>query len=418
MSACLSTQGVSQVKSGIVIIGAGQAAAVAAATLRKEKYTGTIKILGDESHPPYDRPPLSKHYLAGELSLTETLIRPPEFYTDNAIELLTSTRVASIDAEAKQVVTESDQVFDYDKLVITTGSRARKLNLPGCQLGGIFYLRSLNDVDLIRASMGSAKKLCVIGGGYVGLEVAAVARKAGLNVTVIETQERILQRVTTPEMSDYYHQLHTERGVNIMLNQAVTGFEGESGDNGSVTKVLCGDLSVDADIVVIGVGILPNIEIAQEAGLECDNGILVDDHGQTSNADIYAAGDCANHPNRLLNRRLRLESVPNAIEQARVASINLLGGDVEYASIPWFWSDQYELKLQMVGFSSDGEESVVRGDKSSNKFAVFHLKEGRVVAVDAVNSSKAFMLGKRLYGKSVDAAALADESVELKSFLK
>ena len=405
-------------KSGIVIIGAGQAAAVAAATLRKEKYTGTIKILGDEGHPPYARPPLSKHYLAGELSLAETLIRPVEFYTDNDIELLINTRVASIDAEAKQVITESDQVFDYDKLVITTGSRARKLNLPGCQLGGIFYLRSLNDVDLIRASMGSAKKLCVIGGGYVGLEVAAVARKAGLNVTVIETQERILQRVTTPEMSNYYHQLHTERGVNIMLNQAVTGFEGENGDHGSVSKVLCGDLAVEADIVVIGVGILPNIEIAEEAGLKCDNGIVVDDHGQTSNPDIYAAGDCANHPNRLLNRRLRLESVPNAIEQARVACINLLGGDVEYASIPWFWSDQYELKLQMVGFSSDGEESVVRGDKSTNKFAVFYLKEGRVVAVDAVNSSKAFMLGKRLYGKSVDAAALADESVELKSFLK
>jgi 3-phenylpropionate/trans-cinnamate dioxygenase ferredoxin reductase subunit len=202
-----------------------------------------------------------------------------------------------------------------------------------------------------------------------------------------------------------------------MLNQAVTGFEGSS-EHGSVTKVLCGDLSVDADIVVIGVGILPNIEIAQEAGLECNNGIVVDDHGQTSNPDIYAAGDCANHPNRLLNRRLRLESVPNAIEQARVACINLLGGDVEYASIPWFWSDQYELKLQMVGFSSDGEESVLRGDKSTNKFAVFHLKEGRVVAVDAVNSSKAFMLGKRLYGKSVDAVLLADESVELKSFLK
>ena len=401
-------------KSGIVIIGAGQAAAVAAATLRKEKYTGTIKILGDESHPPYDRPPLSKHYLAGELSLAETLIRPLEFYSDNDIELLTNTRVASIDAEAKQVVTESDQVFDYDKLVITTGSRARKLNLPGCQLGGIFYLRSLNDVDLIRGSMGSAKKLCVIGGGYVGLEVAAVARKAGLDVTVIETQERILQRVTTAEMSDYYHQLHTERGVNIMLNQAVTGFEGD----GSVTKVLCGDQSMAADIVVIGVGILPNIEIAKEAGLECDNGILVDDHGKTSNPHIYAAGDCANHPNRLLDHRLRLESVPNAIEQARVASINLLGGDVEYASIPWFWSDQYELKLQMVGFSSDGEESVVRGDKSTNRFAVFHLKQGRVVAVDAVNSSKAFMLGKRLYGKSVDAAALADESLELKSFLK
>jgi 3-phenylpropionate/trans-cinnamate dioxygenase ferredoxin reductase subunit len=401
------------VKSGVVIIGAGQASAVAAATLRKEKYTGTIRILGDESQPAYDRPPLSKYYLAGEMELPKLLIRPEEFYADNDIDLHTNTTVASIDAEAKQVVTAADEVFDYDKLVIATGSRARRLNLPGSDLEGIFYLRTLDDVDLIRQAMGSGKRLCVIGGGYVGLEVAAVASVAGLDVTVIETQDRILQRVTTPEMSDYYHNLHVERGVNIMLNKAVTGFEG----TGSVSKVLCGDDSVDADLVIIGVGIVPNIEIAENAGIDCDNGILVDDHGQTSNPDIYAAGDCTNHPNRLLGRRLRLESVPNAIEQARVACINLLGGDLEYASIPWFWSDQYELKLQMVGFSSDGEESVVRGDKSTNSFAVFHLKGGCVVAVDAVNSSKAFMLGKRLYGKSVDAALLADESIELKSFL-
>jgi len=401
------------VKSGVVIIGAGQASAVAAATLRKEKYTGTIRILGDESQPAYDRPPLSKYYLAGEMELPKLLIRPEEFYADNDIDLHTNTTVASIDAEAKQVVTAADEVFDYDKLVIATGSRARRLNLPGSDLEGIFYLRTLDDVDLIRQAMGSGKRLCVIGGGYVGLEVAAVASVAGLDVTVIETQDRILQRVTTPEMSDYYHNLHVERGVNIMLNKAVTGFEG----TGSVSKVLCGDDSMDADLVIIGVGIVPNIEIAENAGIDCDNGILVDDHGQTSNPDIYAAGDCTNHPNRLLGRRLRLESVPNAIEQARVACINLLGGDLEYASIPWFWSDQYELKLQMVGFSSDGEESVVRGDKSTNSFAVFHLKDGCVVAVDAVNSSKAFMLGKRLYGKSVDAALLADESIELKSFL-
>jgi 3-phenylpropionate/trans-cinnamate dioxygenase ferredoxin reductase subunit len=401
------------VKSGVVIIGAGQASAVAAATLRKEKYTGTIRILGDESQPAYDRPPLSKYYLAGEMELPKLLIRPAEFYADNDIDLHTNTRVASIDAEAKQVVTATDEVFDYDKLVIATGSRARRLNLSGSDLEGIFYLRTLEDVDLIRQAMGSGKKLCVIGGGYVGLEVAAVASVAGLDVTVIETQDRILQRVTTPEMSDYYHNLHVERGVNIMLNKAVTGFDGA----GSVSKVLCGDDSVDADLVIIGVGIVPNIEIAESAGIECDNGILVDDHGQTSNPDIYAAGDCTNHPNRLLGRRLRLESVPNAIEQARVACVNLLGGDLEYASIPWFWSDQYELKLQMVGFSSDGEESVVRGDKSTNSFAVFHLRGGCVVAVDAVNNSKAFMLGKRLYGKSVDAKLLADESVELKSFL-
>ena len=400
-------------KSGIVIIGAGQASAVAAATLRKENYTGTIRIFGDESHLPYDRPPLSKYYLAGEMELSKTLIRSAEFYADNDIELHTNTRVESIDAEAKQIITASNEVYDYDKLVITTGSRARQLNLPGSQLDGIHYLRTIDDVDRIRESMSKVKKLCVIGGGYVGLEVAAVALTAGLEVTVIETQDRILQRVTTSEMSEYYHRLHTQRGVNIMLNKAVTAFDGTQ----TVSRVLCGDDSVEADLVVIGVGIIPNIELAENAGLDCDNGIVVNDHCQTSHPDIYAAGDCTNHPNRLLDRRLRLESVPNAIEQARIACINLLGGDLEYASIPWFWSDQYELKLQMVGFSSDGDESIVRGDKSVNRFAVFHLKQGRVVAVDAVNSSKAFMLGKRLYGKSVDAQLLADESVELKSFL-
>lgn len=400
-------------KSGIVIIGAGQASAVAAATLRKENYTGTIRIFGDESHLPYDRPPLSKYYLAGEMELSKTLIRSAEFYADNDIELHTNTRVESIDAEAKQIITASNEVYDYDKLVITTGSRARQLNLPGSQLDGIHYLRTIDDVDRIRESMSKAKKLCVIGGGYVGLEVAAVALTAGLEVTVIETQDRILQRVTTSEMSEYYHRLHTQRGVNIMLNKAVTAFDGTQ----TVSRVLCGDDSVEADLVVIGVGIIPNIELAENAGLDCDNGIVVNDHCQTSHPDIYAAGDCTNHPNRLLDRRLRLESVPNAIEQARIACINLLGGDLQYASIPWFWSDQYELKLQMVGFSSDGDESIVRGDKSVNRFAVFHLKQGRVVAVDAVNSSKAFMLGKRLYGKSVDAQLLADESVELKSFL-
>lgn len=400
-------------KSGIVIIGAGQASAVAAATLRKENYTGTIRIFGDESHLPYDRPPLSKYYLAGEMELSKTLIRSAEFYADNDIELHTNTRVESIDAEAKQIITASNEVYDYDKLVITTGSRARQLNLPGSQLDGIHYLRTIDDVDRIRESMSKVKKLCVIGGGYVGLEVAAVALTAGLEVTVIETQDRILQRVTTSEMSEYYHRLHTQRGVNIMLNKAVTAFDGTQ----TVSRVLCGDESVEADLVVIGVGIIPNIELAENAGLDCDNGIVVNDHCQTSHPDIYAAGDCTNHPNRLLDRRLRLESVPNAIEQARIACINLLGGDLQYASIPWFWSDQYELKLQMVGFSSDGDESIVRGDKSVNRFAVFHLKQGRVVAVDAVNSSKAFMLGKRLYGKSVDAQLLADESVELKSFL-
>ena len=398
---------------GVVIIGAGQAGGQAAASLRKEKYQGPITILGEEAQPPYERPPLSKDYLKGELDLDHVLLRPETFYSENDILLRTDTTVASIDIAHKNVKTDSSDVFEYEKLLIATGSRPRRLKLPGSDLAGIYYLRTLKDVDRIRESMSSASRLCVVGGGYVGLEVAAVAVTAGLDVTVIETEDRILQRVTTPQMSSFYHKLHSQRGVDIVLNTTVTGFQG--GD--SVSTVLCGDQKFDADIVIIGIGIVPNVEIAQAAGLECKNGILVDDHCRTSNVDIFAAGDCTNHPNQILGRRLRLESVPNAIDQAKVASSNMLGGDKVYAAIPWFWSDQYELKLQMVGFSGDGDEAVLRGDQSTNQFAIFYLNKGRVVAVDAVNSPREFMICKRLYGKPVDAASLGDETVELKSLL-
>ena len=228
-------------------------------------------------------------------------------------------------------------------------------------------------------------------------------------------EDRILQRVTTPEMSAYYHQLHESRGLNILTNTTVSGFKGE---NGKVTSVMCGDKEIPADLVIVGIGIIPNIELAQEAGLACDNGIVVDEHCQTSDPDIYAIGDCSNHPNPLLNRRLRLESVPNAMEQARVAVDNMLGGEKIYASVPWFWSDQYELKLQMVGFSADGDTQILRGDKSANAFAVFYLKGNTVVAADAVNSPREFMVCKQLYGKEVDPAVLADPDSDLKTLIK
>ncbi|MBD3649249.1 MAG: oxidoreductase, partial [Pseudomonadales bacterium] len=251
------------------------------------------------------------------------------------------------------------------------------------------------------------------GGGDSGLEGAAVAGKAGLEVTVLEMEDRILQRVTTPEMSEFYHELHTKRGVNILTNTTVTGFLGDE----QVTGVQCEDRRIETDMVIVGIGIVPNVELAEDAGIDCDNGILVDDHCRTSAADIYAAGDCTNHPNPLLGRNLRLESVPNAMEQARVASVNMCGGDKVYAAIPWFWSDQYELKLQMVGFSSDGNHQVLRGDKSINQFAIFYLKDDKVVAVDAVNSPREFMVCKQLFGKPVDAARLADPSVDLKELI-
>ncbi|MEX0942378.1 MAG: FAD-dependent oxidoreductase [Pseudomonadales bacterium] len=399
--------------AGMVIIGAGQAAGQAAASFRQEGYEGEIVILGDEAHPPYQRPPLSKQYLSGEHGLDRVYVRPQKFYADKQVDLRTGVTVTAIDPGAKTVTTKDGDIIPYEKLLIATGSRPRRLSIPGSDLDGIFYLRTIADVDRIREAMETASKVVIVGGGYIGLEVASVAASAGLSVSVLEMESRILQRVTTPEMSDFYHKLHSDRGVTILTETTVSGFKG----SGQVEKVLCGDKSIEADLVIVGIGIVPNVELAAEAGIEVDNGILVDDHCRTSEPDVYAAGDCTNHPNPLMNRRLRLESVPNAMEQARVAVSNMLGGDKVYAAVPWFWSDQYELKLQMVGFSSDGDTQVQRGDQSSNHFAVFYLKDGAVVAVDAVNSPREFMVCKQLYGRKVDPAKLADPETDLKTLI-
>jgi len=399
--------------AGMVIIGAGHAAGQAAASLRQEKYAGPITIVGDEPHVPYQRPPLSKQYLSGEQSIERVYLRPAKFYEDKDITLKLGVTVTSIDRAGKTVSLDNGETLEYEKLIISTGSRARKLSIEGSDLKGIHYLRTIADVDAIAADMQADKNLVIVGGGYIGLEVASVGVEKGLNVHVLEMESRILQRVTTPEMSSYYHKLHEGRGVNIHTETGVTGFSGE----GRVQQVLCGDESFAADLVIVGIGIIPNIEIAKAAGLDIENGILVDDHCQTSDPDIYAAGDCTNHPNALLDRRLRLESVPNAMEQARTCAANILGGDKTYASMPWFWSDQYELKLQMVGFSADGDEQVLRGSMADNKFAVFYLNNGKVVAADAVNSPKEFMVCKQIIGKAVDRAMLADLDVDIKEVL-
>lgn len=399
----------------IVIIGAGQGAGQAAASLRQEGYEGEVIVLGEEAFPPYQRPPLSKQYLSGELPLEKVYVRAEKFYTDKNIDLRTNTRVESIDPAAHSVTTASGDTIAYDKLMIATGSRPRILNIEGSDLDGIHYLRTIADVDKIRESMAEANNIVIVGGGYIGLEVASVAVTAGKTVSVLEMESRILQRVTTPEMSAYYQQLHEGRGLNILTQTTVSGFKG---DNGKITTVMCGDKEIPADLVIVGIGIIPNIELAVDAGLTCENGIVVDDHCQTSDPDIYAIGDCSNHPNPLLKRRLRLESVPNAMEQARVAVSNMLGGDKIYSSVPWFWSDQYELKLQMVGFSSDGDVQVLRGDQATNEFAVFYMKDGKVVAVDAVNAPREFMVAKQLYGHEVDPFVLADPDTDLKTLIK
>ena len=399
--------------TGIVIIGAGHAAGQAAASLRQAKFEGSITIIGDEAHVPYQRPPPSKQYLAGTQVADKVYLRAEKFYADKDIQLMLDTRATQIDPGTKTINLDNGETIAYEKLLISTGSRPRKLSIEGSDLSGIHYLRTMDDVDGIRADVKPGANLVIVGGGYIGLEVAAVGIELGMNVHVLEMEERILQRVTTPEMSAYYHKLHSDRGVHIHTQTGVTGFSG----NGKVENVLCGDESFAADIVIVGIGIIPNIEIAEEAGIHCDNGIVVDDHCCTSDPDIYAAGDCTNHPNPLMNKRLRLESVPNAMDQARVSTANMLGDDKVYAAIPWFWSDQYELKLQMVGFSADGDSQVLRGDMENHQFAIFYLKDGKVVAADAVNSPKEFMLCKQLVGKPADPAQLADPETDLKSLL-
>lgn len=400
----------------IVVVGAGQGAGQLVASLRQEKYEGEILMIGDEPYLPYQRPPLSKTYLSGELELPRVLVRPEKFYADKNIETRLGTRVTAIDRDAKTITLDDGSVVEWSRLVLATGSHARRLNLPGIELPGVHYLRTIEDVDAIRASMGEGRRLVIIGGGYIGLEVAAVARKMGMDVTVLEMEDRILARVTTEEMSAYYTKVHTQHGVEIRTRAAAAEILGED----RVTGVKCTDgTELEADAVIVGVGILPTTELAEAAGLECNNGIVVDDHCRTSDPDIYAIGDCSNHPSELLGRRLRLESVPNAMDQARVVAKNLTGGDATYNAVPWFWSDQYDLKLQMVGFSAEADEQVVRGDPDTGSFARFYLRDGVVIAVDAVNRPKEFMVSKQLVANRtrVDAGRLEDESVDVKELI-
>ena len=399
--------------AGMVIIGCGQAGGQAAASLRQEKYEGPITMIGQEPYIPYQRPPLSKQYLSGEQEKEKLSLRQESFYSEKEINLKLETSVLSLDPHKKELQLENDETVTYDKLLVATGGRPRKLEVDGHTLKGIHYLRNIDDVDAIKTQMSISQNLVIVGGGYIGLEVASVAIKKGLTVSILEMESRILERVTTEEMSAFYHQLHTDEGVNILTSTQAKAFKGSE----TVESVACGDHEIPADLVIVGIGILPNTEMAEAAGLETNNGLVVDEHCRTSNEHIFAAGDCTNHPNPILNRRLRLESVPNAMEQGRVAASNMLGGSKSYASMPWFWSDQYEHKLQMVGFSKDSDQSVVRGDMESKSFTVFYLKDGSIIAADSVNNPKEFMASKQLVGKKASIEALADTSIELKTLI-
>jgi 3-phenylpropionate/trans-cinnamate dioxygenase ferredoxin reductase component len=401
-----------------VIIGASHAAAQLAPTLRQEGWEGRIIVIGDEPYIPYHRPPLSKTFLSGEKALDDIYIRPQIVYEKAEIEFLLNTRVDAIDRERKTLALNNGESLGYDKLALTVGSRVRKVDLPGVELDGIYYLRDANDAEQIKSKVAAGKKAVIVGGGYIGLETAAVLRKLGMQVTVLEMMERVLQRVTAPEVSEFYDRIHKEEGVNICCGIGVSAFEGQ----GDVEKVICSNGNTfDATLVVVGVGILPNVELAEAAGLQVNNGIVVDEYARTSDADIVAAGDCTFHHNALYDRDIRLESVQNATDQARVAAMTLCGKEKAYDALPWFWSDQYDLKLQIAGLSQGYDEVIVRGDReNSRSFAAFYLKDGVVISVDAVNKAPEFMMGKRLIsGKvKVDKVQLADENVSMKELIK
>jgi len=378
----------------IVIVGAGQAAVQAADTLRRKGFAGKITLIGEESWPAYQRPPLSKKYLAGSLATERLALRPPSFYSQHGIDLKLGCRVQEIARREQRVRLDDGSQVPYDALLLCTGSRPRKLPVDGLDLAGIHFLRTIADVDRIRAGFAPAKRLVVVGGGYIGMEVAATARELGLEVSILEMADRIMNRVTCPAVSDFYSMEHARRGVQIVCNARVRSFRGEAG---SVRAVVTeGAKEYEADQVVIGVGVVAADELALAAGLECANGIVVDEYCRTSDAAIFAAGDCTNHPSPHYGRRFRLESVDHAFEQGTSAALNLLGIPTPHHKVPWFWSDQYDLKLVIVGLSHEYDTVVIRGDPSSRSFSACYLRGGELVAVDTVNHPKDQLAARKL----------------------
>lgn len=396
-----------------VIIGASHAGTTLALQLRREGWAGSITLLSEEAELPYHRPPLSKELLAGAKTLDEIRLRPAKLFKDNDVDLRLNTRVSAIDRQGKSVKLDDGTVLAYDKLAVCTGAKVR--TLPGSErFDNVFTIRNAADIEALKPFATPGRRVVIVGGGYIGLEAAAVLRKLGLEVTVIEAAARVLERVTSEVLSAYMTQLHTSRGVKIVSNTLVKELQGQN----SVQSVLCGDGSEHpADFVIAGIGVIPNVELCEAAGLATDRGVLVDENAQTTDQDIYAAGDCARHPSALYQRPVLLESVQNATDQSRVAAANICGKATAYDSVPWFWSDQYDVKLQMVGLSEGFDELAVRGTPevgAEGGFAVFYLKEGVVIAADCVGRPKEFMAAKKLVAQKqkLTASRLADESIE------
>lgn len=405
----------SQPGGHVVIVGAGHAGGTAAALLRQYGFEGPITMVGDEPIPPYQRPPLSKAWLKGEADADSLALKPLEFYAENNIDFRASVSATALNRGAKTVALSDGSSVTYDYLILATGARALALPIEGKDLEGILFLRTAAHAEALKATVGPGKTLAVVGGGYIGLEVAASGRALGAEVVVLEREDRILARVACRELSDFFTGYHQKRGVRFELGCSVVGFEGE---DGHVTGVKLADgRTIACDAVVVGVGATPNDELARDAGLEVARGVVVDlDARSVTDPNIFAIGDVAHRPMPIYDRMFRMESVPNALEQAKQAASAIVGRPRPAGECPWQWSDQYDLKLQIAGYAFDVDEVLVRGDPASAKFAVFHLKGDQVQSVEAINAPPEFMMGKMLIlnRKPVNKAKLADPSISMK----
>jgi len=398
----------------VLIVGAGHAGGSAAALLRQYGFEGEITLAGDEPLAPYQRPPLSKAWLKGEADGDSLLLKPQEFYAEHGIDLRLGLTATRINRAARTVTFEGGEILPYDLLILATGARARRLEAPGADLDGVLELRHAADADRLKAALQPGRRLAVVGGGYVGLEAAASARALGCEVTVIEREPRLLARVASEPLSDLFAAYHAARGVKIITGATVEGFVGD----GAVAGLrLAGGKVIDCDIALVGIGGVANVELARDAGLTCPDGVVVDLEARTQDPAIFAIGDMTHRPMPLYDRNFRLESVPNALEQAKQAASAIVGRPAPAGEVPWFWSDQYDLKLQIAGVPFDSDRLVLRGEAGQAPLAVFHLKDNRIMAVEAVNSPAEFMGGRLLIAKgvAVDLKRLADLSVPMKA---
>jgi 3-phenylpropionate/trans-cinnamate dioxygenase ferredoxin reductase subunit len=399
--------------STILIIGGGQAGAQAIDTLRREGFEGRIVLVSEERELPYQRPPLSKKFLAGELAAERLPFRHQSFYDEHRIELKLGIRAVRLDPAARRVALSNGEEVAYDRLLLCLGAISRQLTCPGSELPGVHYLREISDVPGIQEGLKPGARTVIIGGGYIGLETAATARKMGCAVTVLEMADRVMNRVVASNVSEYFAHEHRSQGIKLICNTRVVRLDGGA----RVERVICADGSIhEADTLVVGVGAVANMQLAAEAGLGCENGIVVDEYCRTTDAAIYAAGDCTYHPSLRFDMRVRLESVDNAFEQAKTAALNILGRPTVHDRVPWFWSDQFDNKLLIVGLSQGHDQQVTRGDPATRCFTVCYLKGGELLAVEAINHPKDYMAARKLIAERArpDPDKLADPTVAMK----